>query len=255
MEVYAAATDSSGQPVRGLARDDFEVREDGVAQTITTFTAGDVPLSVAVAIDRSFSMAGRRLDAAKMAARTFLDELRPGDESMIVAIGSEVTIAAPLTRNRVAQRTELERLDAFGTTGLHDAVVASIAAVQPAQGRRALLLISDGSDRYSDASAADAVEVARRSDVMIYPIAVGASRPELFVELAALTGGRSHHARDAAALRDAVRLVARDLREQYLLGYTPSKPIVAGQPQWRSIEVRVRRAGVQVRARDGYVVR
>jgi Ca-activated chloride channel family protein len=117
------------------------------------------------------------------------------------------------------------------------------------------VLLSDGDDRYSSASADTALERARQSDVMVYPIALGRRRPELFAELAALTGGRSFHARDARGLPDVLRSVARDLRHQYLLGYTPSRPIQTGSREWRSIDVTVKRPGARVRARDGYVVR
>ena len=117
------------------------------------------------------------------------------------------------------------------------------------------MLLSDGSDRYSKASASQALDRARRSDVMVYPVALGRDRPPLFAELASLTGGRSFAPRDPAALNTAMRTIASELRHQYLLGYTPSRPIVAGEEQWRAIAVRVDRPGVTVRARDGYMAR
>jgi Ca-activated chloride channel family protein len=255
VEVYATVTDERGEPVRGLDQTAFEVRENGEPQVVSTFTAGDFPLSVAVGVDRSFSMSGNRLAQAKSAARIFLGELRPSDEAMVIAIGSTVDTVAPLSTNRDAQFAALSRLDAFGTTGLYDAIIRAIEAVQPARGRRALVLLSDGSDRYSQASAADALERARRADVMIYPIALGRTRPPLFAELATLTGGRSFHVRDARTLPDTLRAIARELREQYLLGYSPSRPIVAGSDQWRTITVTVKRPNVRVRARDGYMAK
>jgi Ca-activated chloride channel family protein len=255
VEVYASVTDARGEPVTGLTQQDFEVRESGKLQQISNFAAGEVPLSVAVALDRSFSMSGRRLELAKVAAHDFLGELRPSDESMVIAIGSEVEIVAPLSADRRQQFDALMRLDPFGTTGLHDAIIQAIENVQPARGRRALVLLSDGDDRYSHASADDALERARRSDVMIFPVALGQSRPPLFAELATLTGGRSSQARDAATLTATLRAIARELRQQYLLGYTPERPPVAGSGEWRSITVTVKRQNMQVRARDGYVVK
>jgi VWFA-related protein len=255
VEVYASVTNGGGEPVTGLAQGDFELREDGAVQTISTFAAGEFPLSAAVAIDRSFSMAGSRLALAKSAARAFLQELRPQDQAMVMAIGSEVQTVAPLSTDRVAQLDAVARLDAFGTTGLHDAIVRAIDTVQPATGRRALVLLSDGSDRYSDASVTEALDRARRADVMIFPVAFGETRPPLFAELATLTGGRSYQARDAAALTAALRAIVRELHQQYLLGYTPSRPVVAGGDEWRSITVTVKRPEVQVRARDGYLVK
>jgi Ca-activated chloride channel family protein len=255
VEVYASVTDANGEPVTGLTAADFDVRENGEPQTVSAFAAGDFPLSAAVALDSSFSMRGAKLNQAKNAAGVFLRELRPDDQSMLVTIGSQVEIVAPLSTDRPAQLRALGRVEPFGTTGLHDAILTSIDAVQPARGRRALVLLSDGDDRYSTATAAQALERARRSDVMVYPIALGRQRPPLFVELATLTGGRSFHARDPRATNDTMRRIARELRLQYLLGYTPTRPIVAGANEWRSIRVTVKRAGAHVRARDGYQVK
>jgi Ca-activated chloride channel family protein len=255
VEVYASVTNAQGVAIAGLTQADFEVRENGELQQITSFAAGDFPLSVALAIDRSYSMSGGRLDEAKSAARAFLEELRRGDEARILGVGSRVEVAAPLSTDRAEQRRAVDGLDPFGTTGLHDAIIRAVDEVQPAKGRRALVLLSDGNDRYSAASAADALEAARRSDVMIFPVAIGAGRPPLFAELATLTGGRSSHARDGAALADTLRTIARELRQQYLIGYTPARPPVAGSGEWRSITVTVRKPDARVRARDGYLVK
>lgn len=255
VEVYATVTTPAGEPVPNLKREDFVVRENGEPQQVSTFAAGEFPLAAAIAIDRSFSMARDRLAVAKSAARTFLGDLRPIDESMVIAIGSQVEVVAPRSTDRAAQYAALAGLDAFGTTGLHDAIIAAIDGMQDAKGRRALILLSDGDDRFSTASAADALARARRSDVLIYPVALGRTRPSLFAELAALTGGRSFHVRDPKQLQDTLRGVARELRYQYLLGYSPIRPIVAGQQEWRSITVTVNVAGVRVRARDGYLAR
>jgi len=262
VEVYAAVTDAQGNPVTGLPREAFTVLEDGRPQTVSTFAEADFPLSVALAIDRSFSMAPTRSSGSRpaftssvAAARTFLGELRPADESMIVGIGSEIEVLAPLSTDRAEQLRVLSALKPWGTTGLHDAIIASIDAIQAAKGRRALVLLSDGSDRYSKASASAALERARRSDVMVYPIAIGRDRPALFAELATLTGGRSFQPRDAPALETTMKTVANELRHQYLLGYTPSRPFVSGDEQWRTIAVRIDRTDVTVRARDGYLAK
>jgi Ca-activated chloride channel family protein len=255
VEVYASVTDRQGQPVKGLTREDFTVREDGAVQQVTAFTAGEFPLSVAVALDRSFSMSGQRLAAARSAARLFFDELKPTDESMLIGIGSTTEVLAPLSTDRARQFEVLSRLDAFGTTGLYDAIVAAIDAIQPARGRRALVLLSDGSDRYSTATSAEALARARTADVLVYPIALGETRPPVFAELATLTGARSFHVRDGRQLPETLRTVAAELRHQYLLGYSPSKPPVGGSNQWRSIDVTVGRTDVTVRARDGYLVK
>ncbi len=255
VEVYAAVTDRDGHPVTGLSRDDFTILEDGQAQTISAFTAGEVPLSVTVAIDRSFSMGGRQLPIAREAARAFLASLRAGDQAMVVAIGSAVEVVAPLSTDRQGQQNAVARLQPWGTTGLYDAILQSIDAIQGAKGRRALVLLSDGTDRYSQATAAEARDRARRSDVMVYPIALGRERPPLFAELATLTGGRSFHPKDAQQLTDTMQSIVTELRAQYLVGYVPSRRLTPGEEQWRAITVRLKRADVTVRARDGYLAR
>ena len=158
---------------------------------------------------------------------------------------------APVIDHRAALAA-LDRLDAWGTTPLYDATRAALDAIQPAKGRRALVLLSDGTDRYSETNAADLVEDARKRDVMVYPIAIGSSRPPVFAELAASTGGRSFFAKDPRDLPAILTTIARELRSQYLLGYVPSR---TGERGWRAIDVRVDRPGVRVRARDGYYAR
>lgn len=255
VEVYATVTDAKGELVSGLRAEDFEVFENDTRQAVSTFAAGEFPLTVALGVDRSFSMAGEPLALAKRASQAFLRELKPGDRSLVVAISNEADVIAPLSADRAAQARAIEQLDAWSTTALHDAIVASLDRLEPETGRQALIVFSDGSDRYSQATAAEVVARARRSQALIYPIAIGRQRPALLAELAVLTGGRSFLIRDARALEDTLRTIARELRSQYLLGYTPSEPIVRGEGEWRSIRVALKqqRPGWRVRARDGYV--
>ena len=255
VEVYVSATDSKGVPVRGLTREDFELAEDGRPQAISTFVAGEFPLTAALALDASFSMAGRPLQAVKAAARAFLRALRPDDESLIVGMSSRVEVVAAADLPRPRQINAIDGLSAWGTTTLYDSVIASIEAVDASRGRRALVILSDGDDRYSAATADETLMRARRSNVMVYPVALGKVRPEIFAELASMTGGRSYYSRDYKGVEQILEGIAEQLREQYLLGYTPTRTPVAGSGEWRSITVAVKRPGVTVRARDGYYVR
>lgn len=254
VEVYASVTDAAGEPVTGLRQADFVVTEDGAPQEITTFAAGEFPLTVALGVDRSWSMAGEKLENAKRATQAFLGLLRPSDRSMIVAISSEADVIAPLSNDRPAQLRALRQLDPWSSTALHDAIVASLDRLEPEPGRQALIVFSDGVDRYSAAAAADVVARARRSNALVYPMALGRTRPPLMAELAVITGGRSFLLRDTRALESTLGAIARELRHQYLLGYTPSRPFARGEAEWRSIRVTLRapRAGIRVRARDGY---
>jgi Ca-activated chloride channel family protein len=172
---------------------------------------------------------------------------------MVVAISSEADVIAPLTMDRFNQGRAIDALDPWSTTALHDAILATLDRLAPEPGRQALVIFSDGTDRYSKATAAQVVDRARRSNALIYLITFGRERPPLLAELAVVTGGRSFLLRDVRDLDKTLADVAKELRYQYLLGYTPSDPIDADQPEWRSIRVVLKKPGARVRARDGYM--
>lgn len=253
VEVYATVTNAKGELVTGLRQEDFEVYENNQLQQVSTFAAGEFPLTVALGVDRSWSMAGNPLRLAKQASQAFLRALKPGDRSMVVAISSDAEVVAPLTMDRVNQARAIAALDPWSTTALHDAILSTLDRLEPEAGRQALVVFSDGADRYSRATAAQVVERVRRSTTLIYPIAFGRERPPLLAELAVLTGGRSFLLRDARDLEKTLETVARELRYQYLLGYAPLVPFAADTREWRSIRVTLNKPGVRVRARDGYM--
>jgi VWFA-related protein len=253
VEVYATVTDPRGRPIRDLGREDFTLYEDGIAQTITAFVHGEFPASVALAIDRSFSMKGTPLTMARTAGRVFVGTLKPHDRVMLISISGDVEVLAPLSADRAPVLRALEALDPWSTTALHDALIRSLDLLEGETGRRAIVVLSDGVDRYSTTRDVDVLGRARRSDVLVYPIAIGPERPPLFAELAQLTGGRSFHLRDAAQLQPTLQTIATDLGAQYLLGYAPARPVIPGEDDgWRAITVKVNRPGVMVRARSGY---
>ncbi|MGC4080570.1 MAG: VWA domain-containing protein [Vicinamibacterales bacterium] len=251
VEVYATVIDASGQPVDGLTRDDFIVEEDGVRQSIDAFTAGNFPLSLAIAVDRSFSMSQTRLTQAVFAVQRLLGELRADDKVTVLAIGSDVETPSPLSVDHRAAYDAIAGLQPWGTTPLFDATVSAIGAIQNASGRRALILITDGADRYSASTAADMVAFARRHDVLVYPVALRRPAPPVLAELASVTGARSMAVTDAQ-LSPTLTSIANELRHQYLLGYAPRQPADGVHDAWRAIRVSVARDGVRVRARDGY---
>jgi Ca-activated chloride channel family protein len=254
VEVYATVTDGAGEPVTGLKAADFELHDDGRPQTITTFAEGAFPLTVALGVDRSLSMAGEPLRLARRAAEGFLRQLQPGDRSMVVAINAEAEVVAPLDAPRDAQLRAVAALDAWSTTALRDAVVKTLDRLEPEPGRQALVVFSDGTDRYSEVSAATMLERARRGSALVYPIVFGRDQVSVLSDAARLTGGRAFALRDARGLDAALGSIARELRHQYLLGYAPAGRAEAGR--WHPIRVRVRGhepGAWRVRARDGYV--
>jgi Ca-activated chloride channel family protein len=260
VEVYVSVTDRDGRPVTGLTKQDFTVYENEQPQEVSVFTAGEAGLSVAVAVDHSFSMAGERLATLKRATETFLDALKPTDRAMLIGIGSTVDVLAPLSTDRAEQHRVVQTLDSFGSTSLRDAIVTAFDHIDPAPGRRALVLLSDGVDRYSRATENDVLERARRGDVLTYPIALTESkkaRPSLFVDLAIATGGRSAQVTDPRKLAETLTSIAQELRQQYLLGYTPKRAPSPDRPEWRGLRVTVSHStpGTIVRARPGYWTR
>ena len=253
VEVYATVTDAAGGLVTGLKREDFEVREDQELQDISAFAAGEFPLTVVLGIDRSWSMAGEPLRLAKSASQAFLRQLRPTDRSMAVAIGSDAEVIAPLSSDHPQQQRAIDILDPWSTTSLHDAIISILDRLEHEPGRLAVIVFSDGIDRYSNAPASRVIEQARQSQALIYPITIGRNRPPLAAELAVVSGGRSFLIKDAHALDETFTSIAQELRYQYLLGYAPMKPSQPGAHDWRSIRVTVKgRSDVRVRARDGY---
>jgi Ca-activated chloride channel family protein len=252
VEVYASVSDAKGRAIKGLSQSDFTVLEDGRPQQITAFIGGEFPAAVALAIDRSFSMKGTQLTMARTAGKAFLGSLKPEDRVMLISISGEVEVLAPLAQDRTPALRALDALDPWSTTSLNDAVIKCLELLEHESGRRAIVVLSDGVDRYSAATESDVLRRARQSDVMVYPIALGRERPPMFVELASLTGGRSFHLREPKDLQSTLQAVAEDLRTQYLIGYEPAVPPRQEGDDWRAITVQVNRPGATVRARSGY---
>ena len=252
VEVYATVTGADGRAVKGLSREDFKIFEDGRPQDITAFVGGEFPAAVALAIDRSFSMKGAPLTMARTAGRAFIASLKPDDRAMLISISGAVEVLSPLATDKAPLLTALDAVDPWSTTSLYDALIRTIDLLEGETGRRAIVILSDGADRYSTATEADVMNRARRSDVLLYPIAIGKARPKVFAELATVTGGRSFHLRDPKALQPTLQSIAEDLRAQYLIGYAPADEATSDQDDWRSITVKVERPGVKVRARSGY---
>jgi Ca-activated chloride channel family protein len=253
VEVYATVTDRRGRLVTDLRQDEFIVLEDGVAQPVSTFADGEQPVSIALAVDRSWSMANGRLAQAQRGGRALLLELGDLDRAMLVAIGSEVEVPVPLTADRSAVVAALLALDPWGSTALHDAVVTAFDAIEPAPGRRALVLVSDGLERNSRRSAAEVLARTRASDVLAYPVVLQRDVPPVLEHLAVATGGQALRVGRLEDLPTVMRRIASELRHQYLLGYQPLRATRAGE--YRRIQVRIARPEHLVRARAGYLAR
>lgn len=256
VELFTTVTDRSGRLVRDLTREEFEVREDGRPQTIVKFElVEDLPLTVALVIDTSTSMADS-LAEAKQAALGFLHNIiTRRDRVFAVSFDDRPRLLIPPTDDVVAVEEALEAQVSEGWTSLHDAVVTSLYYFRGIRGRRAMVLLSDGDDTASSMPYRDALEYARRSGVAIYSIGLDIGSLKIGVrnklnELAQETGGRSFVISRAEQLSGTYQQIEQELRSQYLLAYNSDRPTPDGE--FRHVEVRARKGKLKARTISGY---
>jgi VWFA-related protein len=254
VELFATALDGSGHPVRGLPASDFEVLEDGKPQKVVRFEQVDnLPLSLGVAVDTSFSMASSLGEAQRAAIGFVHNLLTPADRAFTLQFGGRPTLLIPPVDDPEAVALSLEGLKAFGRTAFYDAIITSLYYFRAERGQRALVLLTDGEDTISGTSWEDALAYARRSGVTVYTIGLGLSeikrgpRSKL-TELAEATGGRAFFIDRADELSSAYGKIGEELRSRYLLAYNSGRPADPGG--FRNIEVRIRK-GLKARVSRG----
>jgi Ca-activated chloride channel family protein len=264
VNVFVNVTDANGAPVGGLMQRDFALSENGRAQKIAYFEREtNVPLSIVMAIDTSGSTR-KDIPVEKAAARDFaLALLRPADRLDLMDFNSDVREVVPFTSNVRLIDAGLDHLDYGPATALYDAVYLASQRLDPRHGRKVLLLISDGGNTKYDVDFSQALEAARRGDVMVYsiidlPIVADAGRDtdgeHAMITLSQETGGQFYYA-NAGNLRQVFSKVSENLRTQYLLGYYPDPP--ARGPDFRKISVKLTHASkangpCTVQNRTGY---
>ncbi|MFL6196881.1 MAG: VWA domain-containing protein [Thermoanaerobaculia bacterium] len=254
VELMATALDGSGHPVKGLAAGDFEVLEAGKPQKIARFEAvDDLPLSLGIAIDTSFSMASSLVEAERAAAGFVKNLITSRDRCFTMGFAARPTILAPPMDDAEAVGYSLEGLQAYGRTALYDALLTALYTFRAQRGQRALVLLTDGDDTASNTTWEDALEYARRSGVAVYPIGLGLSelkrgaRSKL-TELAEATGGRAFFVDRADELQGAYGRIGEELRSRYLIAYSSDRP--ADATGYREVEVKAKR-GLRVRVSRG----
>ena len=259
VQVTVAVTDSEGRLITGLTRNDFQVFEDGTPQEITQFTDARVPISLGVLLDASDSMRGQPIIDARDAVDRFVGELLLGEDEALVATFNHLPrLAIPWTMPPSRTRNSLESLKPSGGTAIYDALASTSKLFEQRNHvRAAMVVISDGADTASEHSLFQTLEDIRRSDALVYAIAIDSAdarestrvNPEALRELTSLTGGYTEVVRTAADLGPATARIADELNKQYTLGYSSSRP---PDGTWRAIRVRVRNGEYFARARRGY---
>jgi Ca-activated chloride channel family protein len=262
VSVFVNVIDQNGAIVSGLTRENFALAEDGRPQQIAVFEhLSDLPLNLTLAIDTSGSVHKDMAEEADAAKRFAHALLRPQDQMSLLQFATEVRELTPFT-NKVSQIDHgLGQLHGDWATSLYDAICLASGRLGGKEGRRVLVLVSDGDDTASTANYGKAVEQALRNEVMIYsiidvPIEASAGRDlggeHAMISLAEQTGGKSFYVSDGG-LDKAFARVSDDLRTQYLLGYYP-KNQEPGRAFHR-LQVTIPRAAAgafSIRHRTGY---
>ncbi len=266
VNLYVTVVDKAGAPIGGLTKDDFEVFEDGVPQTISVFAReSELPLSIIVALDTSLSTR-KDLRVELDAAHDFVKSiLRPQDGLALYEFAQEVQEVVPFTSDMARIDRGLKRVRIGAATALYDAIYLGSRALSRRQGRKVMVVITDGGDTMSQVDYQEALRQAQIADTIVYsiidvPIEASAGRntggEHALIQIASDTGGKYYYADTSEDLKRAFQQVSEELRTQYLLGYYPVKRLT--DSDYRRVEVRLkpdadpRFAGLTPRYRAGY---
>ena len=258
--LYATVTDTQKRLVPDLTQDDFEVFDNEKLQTLDLFINEVQAITVVVMLDTSASMTGN-LKLLEQAAEQFLLRLLPIDKGMVGAFNDKIEFfPATFTGNRDTLIRSLKDLDFGNPTRLYDAIAASIDRLHKIDGRRVVLVFTDGADTDSRADMGSVLELARINEVMIYAIGLRTdyfngsrqvrSKPDSGLKrLAEETGGGYFELDKTSDLAPTFTRVAQELHSQYVLGFTPT--LLDGKVH--RITVRTKKPGMTARARRSYV--
>lgn len=251
VELYTTVLDGDGAPVTDLGRNDFTVVDEGEVRPIRQFEKLDeIPIHVCLAVDASQSME-TVMETVRASAATFLERvLTPADRAAVVSFDHRVRLVAPLTVDLEDLRRSVAGIEAIGGTALFDATVMSLHYLGGLEGKRAVVLLSDGHDQHSHFDREDVLELARRSGVAIYTIALGDDRRLWTLrKLARETGGRAFTVHRVEELEQIYRQIEEELRSQYLLTFQAPE---SGGPGYRKLDVEVSAPRLEARTLTGY---
>jgi Ca-activated chloride channel family protein len=258
--------DGAGHNVSGLTVNDFQVFEDGVLQQVSNFSREPRPIALSLVIDSSTSME-QRMATAQQAAIGFVRRLTPRDVAQVIDFDSQPIVLQPFTNDAAALEKAIQRTSAGGSTSLYNAVYIALSELRQVRAetaadirRQAIVLLSDGDDTSSLKTAEEVVDLAKRTDTLVYAISLrdkeerarGQWSEADFVlrSLAQETGARAYFLNDVTELEAIYVQIADELANQYTLGYTSTNTKRDGA--WRRIVVKTTRPGLAARTRSGY---
>ena len=245
VNVFVTVTDSHGSPVGGLEKQHFQLKEDGKEQKIAIFSReSELPLSIVLALDTSLSTR-KDLPLEQESAHKFAHAiLRPQDGMALYQFAEEVRELVPFTSDLRRIDSGVDRLRNGSATALYDAVYLASQALGKRQGRKVMVVITDGGDTISQVDYKEALRAAQESEAIIYsiiivPIEASAGRDtggeHALIQISSDTGGKYYYATSLAQLDDAFRKISDELRTQYLLAYYPAQRF--SDSEFRRIQV------------------
>jgi len=263
VRLVATVKDTSGKPIGGLSKEDFTVLDNGVQQTISVFERHtSQPLSVSVLIDASGST-GKEMKYQTESVQRFVQALfkegNPDDAASLISFNWQVQEEVPFSRGASRFDSKLKRLRGEAGTALYDAIYLASERISDREGRRVLVVVTDGADTVSSKTYHEALRAAHDADAVVYGILVMPITNEAGRHLAgehALTGiaqstGGKMFTPGFNALNGVFEEILRDLRTQYLIGFYPKGAPVTKDPFHR-IEIRHSQPGLRVVSRTGY---
>lgn len=257
--LYVTVTDGTGRLVPDLEREDFEIYDNDKPQPLTVFTNEVLPVTVAVMLDTSGSMTAN-IDLVKAGAEQFFLRLLPKDRAQLGAFNDKIQLVSGLTGDRDDLVSALADVDFGNGTRLYDAAATGLDRLQGIEGRRVLLVFTDGDDTASKLNMGTVLERARTEEVMIYAIGLQSdyfdgvrrvrTRPDCGLKkLAEETGGGYFELDKKDQLTTTFTRVSEELHSQYLIGFSPE----ARDGKVHKLEVRLKKPVMKVRARRSYV--
>jgi len=254
--MYATATSDEGARhfVLDLKKDDVVLEEDGVRQPILDFYREERPATLAVLSDSSGSMQAS-MNTVHTASSRFIDSLGPDDRALVIDFDDKVYLLQDVTGDKEALRNAVTSTNAFGGTALYDALYASYRKLKGIEGRKAIVILSDGDDTASKFSFKHVLDEAKINDMIIYSIGLGTSFLDLDLRhvlrtLAEETGGRAFFPGKVDELEGVYKEIAAELKSQYYVSYEPQNTTWDGR--WRKIKLTSTRKNVDLRTRSGY---
>jgi Ca-activated chloride channel family protein len=256
-----SVTDANGNFVSGLGLQNFRVFENGRLQQVTLFQEGDTPVTVGLIVDHSRSM-GPKLSEVAAAVSAFAHSSNPQDEMFVVDFNDDVSVelmdGQAFTSDPEVLANAVFSVRARGRTALYDAVAEGLIHLQLGHwDKKALIIVSDGGDNASQQKYSQVLALAQRSQAVIYSVGLvdpdEEGDPGVLRRLSKDTGGIAFFPMSSESIADTSKRIARDLREQYMLGFVPEK--TGATDSFRQVRVKVAAAGhgkLHVRTRSGY---